>query len=73
MAASNTPDRDLSEAAFHSKYGYMAGWDDARDMVREAMNGQKDERVVAALEDLWRSMVAKRSEKRDAYVDRIDL
>lgn len=49
-------DRDLSEAAFHSKYGFMAGWNEVVDMVYAAMNDhEKDERVREVLYQLWRS------------------
>lgn len=67
-------DRDLSEAAFHSKYGFLAGWDDARDMVYAAMNEhEKDERIREVLYPLWRLMMTTRTERCDAYVERIDL
>lgn len=72
--ASTTPDRELSEAAFHSKYGFAAGWDDARDMVWSAMIGHRDdERAYAVLRELWESMHAvERENKQDAYVNRIE-
>ena len=74
MAASSKQDRDLSEAVFHSKYGFAAGWDEVLDMVYAAMNDhEKDERVREVLYQLWHSAMTKRAERRDAYVDRIDL
>lgn len=74
MAASSKRDLDLSEAAFHSKYGFLAGWDEVVDMVYAAMNDhEKDERVREVLYQLWRSGMTQRAERSAAYVDRIDL
>jgi hypothetical protein len=67
--SSTTPDRELSEAAFHSKYSYMAGWDDAREMVMQARRASTDPTTMEALRALWESMGnAVRDEKRDAHV-----
>ena len=77
MAANSTKrDLDLSEAAFHSKYGFMTGWDEAREMVHAAAQqadreGKLD--VWAALEALYWSMkTEERDRRRDTYVDAIE-
>lgn len=71
-----TTDKDLSEAAFHSKYGYMAGWDDARMMLYDAMDRLRKEDQDGPwpiLHALWESMgTAARNEKRDAFVGVIE-
>lgn len=74
MTTSVTPDRELSEAAFHSKFGYMAGWDEARDMVYEAWQAAPEGTTErTALLALWDAMnVHVRNEKRDAYVREIE-
>lgn len=68
------PDRELSEAGFHSKYSYMAGWDDARDMVYKAMSARRGgDEIYDVLFALWDSMGhATRNEKRDAHVQAIE-
>lgn len=72
---SKTPDRELSEAAFHAKYGYYAGWDEAREMVYQAMQADCDDsRIMSALRALYDSMNGDaRREQYDAYARRTEL
>lgn len=73
--ASTTNDRDLSEAAFHSKYGFYAGWDEVRQLVWDAREklGRSDADVYAILSDLYASMGTEvREAQCAAYVGRIE-
>lgn len=72
--ASTTSDRDLSEAAFHSKYGFYAGWDEVRQLVWAARDKHRaDDAAYAILSDLYASMGAEvREAQCAAYVGRIE-
>ena len=73
MAATGTPDRDLSEAAFHSKYGFLSGWDAAREVVLSAIRDNRDPHTRKILDALWNSLNEQRAVRRDEYVQQIEL
>jgi hypothetical protein len=68
-----TKDRELSAAEYADKYSYNAGWDDARDMVWEAVTAQRgDPSVHNALMTLWDAMANdERDVRRAAYLRNI--
>lgn len=73
MASTTKPDHELSEAAFHSKYGFTTGWEEVRQMVWSTMHKHwDDDRVLSVLTTLYESMAAERDSRRDDYVNRIE-
>lgn len=73
-STSTTPDRELSEPIFHAKYGFLASWDAAREVIYAAVQNEATAETVIVLRALFESMsVAARNEAYEAYVQRIDL